>query len=124
MNNIDGKVWGVTEVLFRKNNVEVKRLKIEYSGYCSKHKHDHKYNMFFVEKGKVRIKVWKNDYDLCDETILEEGDSVTVMPGEFHRFEAMRDSVMFEFYWVQMTSDDIEREDCGGKGWVNTYETH
>ena len=117
MNDKSGKVWGETSVLLRKNNVEISRLEVKYSGYCSKHKHDHKFNQFFVEKGKVRIKVWKNDYDLCDETILNEGDSMVVMPGEYHRFEAMRDSVLYEMYWVQLSSDDIEREEVGGKGW-------
>ena len=120
MNDKAGKVWGETATLLRKNNVEVKRLVVKYSGFCSKHKHEHKFNMFFCEKGRVRIKIWKNDYDLCDETVLNEGDSVTVMPGEFHRFEAMRDSVLFEFYWVQMSKDDIKREDCGGVGWRAT----
>ena len=65
-----GKVWGSTQPLFNKNNVEIHRIKTNKGGYCSKHKHEHKYNCFYVERGLLKITVWKNDYDLVDETML------------------------------------------------------
>jgi quercetin dioxygenase-like cupin family protein len=70
MNNIQGKVWGETECIFLKNNVEFHRIEVKKNGFCSKHKHVHKYNAFFVEKGKLKISIWKKDYDLIDETII------------------------------------------------------
>lgn len=86
---------------------------IKNGGYSSKHTHEHKYNSFYVESGKIQIKVWKKDYDLCDETIIANGESTTVTPGEKHMFVALEDTIAFEIYWVELTNDII-RTDCGG----------
>jgi len=109
-----GKVWGSTQPLFFKNNVEIHRIETNKEGYCSKHKHDFKYNCFYVESGKMKITTWKNDYDLVDETILHSGEATTVPPGEYHMFEALEDTVCYEIYWVELNSDDIKRENVGG----------
>jgi quercetin dioxygenase-like cupin family protein len=114
MNNIQGKVWGSTKALFNKNNVEIHRIKTLSGGYCSKHKHNHKYNLFYVESGKLKITVWKNDYDLIDETVISTGELTTVKPGEYHKFEALEDTVAYEIYWVTLSDSDIDREDHGG----------
>jgi mannose-6-phosphate isomerase-like protein (cupin superfamily) len=108
-----GKVWGSTQNLFFKNNVEISRIQINKRGCCSKHKHEHKYNMFFVEIGKLKIKIWKNDYNLIDETILESQQSTTVKPGEYHTFEALEDTIAYEIYWIELCVQDIIRETCG-----------
>ena len=50
-----GKVWGQTQPLFNKNNVEIHRIETNKGGFCSKHKHEFKYNCFYVEKGKLKI---------------------------------------------------------------------
>lgn len=110
-----GKVWGSTQELFFKNNVEIHRIETKKGGFCSKHKHRHKYNAFFVESGSIKVKVWKNDYDLVDEITLSKGDMTTVKPGEFHLFESVEDSVVYEIYWVELLKDDIDRETVGGQ---------
>lgn len=110
---IQGKIWGTTSIIFSKNNVEVHRIVGESSSYSSKHKHDHKYNMFFVEEGHMVIDIWK-DYGLVDSTILLKGQSCTVEPGLYHRFNIIQPSVAYEFYWVQLDVGDIIREDVGG----------
>ena len=109
-----GKVWGETFLLFKKNNTEFHRIKVNKGAYCSKHKHACKYNSFFVERGKLRISVWKTDYDLIDETILGPGETMIVSPGEYHQFHAIEETVAFELYWVELDGNDIQREDCGG----------
>ena len=111
--NIQGKIWGTTSEIFNKNNVEVHRIEAKKGGYCSIHKHEHKYNMFFVESGSLSIEVWKNDYDLVDITHLCQGQSTIVKPGEYHRFGANGDTVAFEIYWTELSSDDIVRKNCG-----------
>lgn len=113
--NIQGKIWGNTKRLFMKNNVEIHRIEVNEGGFCSKHKHIHKFNAFFVESGKIKVKIWKNDYDLVDETIICPGDMTTVAPGEYHQFEVIESGVAFEIYWVELSKDDIERESVGGK---------
>ena len=112
---IQGKAWGKTSPLFNKNNVEVHRLECEKGGYSSEHKHEHKYNMFFVESGHIKISIWKKDYDLVDETYLKSNDSCVIKPGEFHKFKVIEDSIIYEIYWVSLEEDDIIRKNCGGK---------
>lgn len=113
--NIEGKIWGLTSQLFHKNNVEIHRIEIKEGAYCSNHKHEHKFNMFFVESGELLVKVWKNDYNLVDETTLKKFEMTTIKPGEFHQFCANKDTVAYEIYWTEINSDDIIRKDCGGK---------
>ena len=114
MGNIQGKVWGSTGPLFFKNNVEIHRIEVVKGGFCSKHKHEHKYNLFYVEAGTLRITVWKNDYNLVDDTTISSGQSTTISPGEYHSFHALDDTIAYEIYWVELLEKDIQREDCGG----------
>jgi mannose-6-phosphate isomerase-like protein (cupin superfamily) len=121
--DIQGKVWGSTSLLFCKNNVEVHRIYGKDGGFCSKHKHDHKYNMFFVENGSLSIEVWK-DYNLVDKTIIGAGDSCTVAPGEYHKFTVLEEgTVAFEIYWVELSQSDISREIVGGKNEKSSSDT-
>lgn len=108
-----GKIWGNTISLFNKNNVEMHRIEIKKGGICSKHKHEHKFNAFFVEDGQLEIEVWKKDYDLCDKTLLNNGEISIIMPGEYHRFRALEKTIAFEIYWVELSTDDIIRKDHG-----------
>jgi len=112
--DIQGKVWGKTSALFEKNNVEIHRIEGKLNGYCSKHKHACKFNMFFVEKGILKIKIWKS-YGLVDETVLKQFESTIVKPGEMHQFVVMEDgTVCYEIYWTEIDPTDIQRENVGG----------
>lgn len=111
--NIEGKIWGSTSTLFDKNNVKINRAVIDGDYQCSKHRHPHSFNMFFVESGRIKVIRWKNDYNLIDTTYLGPGESTTVPPGEYHRFVCIDNAVVYEIYWVEL-QNDIEREDCGG----------
>ncbi len=110
---IAGKVWGNTELLEANGVLEFHRIDIKKGGVCSKHKHKFKLNGFFVEKGALVIRVWKNNYDLVDETVLMAGMYTKVAPGEYHQFEALEDTVAFELYWAEFDHEDIERETVG-----------
>jgi mannose-6-phosphate isomerase-like protein (cupin superfamily) len=113
---IAGKVWGVTELIESNPSLEVHRIEVKRGGKCSKHKHQHKWNGFFVESGSLTIRVWKNDYDLVDEITLRAGQYTKVAPGEYHQFEANGPTVAFEIYWTQFDSNDIIRETVGSLG--------
>jgi mannose-6-phosphate isomerase-like protein (cupin superfamily) len=113
--DIFGKVWGKTQPLISNNNFSIHRLEIKKGSFCSKHLHKHKYNKFYVESGKLKVKIWKNDYKLIDEIILNKGESTTISPGEYHQFESVEDCIVYEIYWVCLTEDDIVRETVGGK---------
>ena len=112
---IQGKVWGRTSRIFKESNVEIHRLECKKGFRCSTHSHAHKYNLFWVESGSLKIIIYKNDYNLVDETVLKPCESTTVKPGENHRFEVLEDAVAFEIYWTELDSDDIIRKDCGGE---------
>lgn len=110
----ENKIWGETVTVWKGNNTEVHRIIANAGGYCSKHKHEHKSNMFFIESGEFVIETWKEN-DLIDKTTITTGESTIVPPGEYHRFTAIKDTVALEIYWVELKDIDIIRETQGGK---------
>jgi len=110
------KVWGETREILITPFCEVHRLFANKGGVCSKHLHEFKTNLFYVESGKLLIRVWKNAYDLVDETILEAGEYTSVLPNEYHQFEALEDTVCFEIYYPQAIGKDIKRKSVGHSG--------
>jgi len=110
-----GKIWGQTELIHANGVLEFHRIEYKKDIACSKHKHEFKWNGFFVESGKMMVKVWQKDYDLVDETILNAGDFMRVKPGVFHQFIGLEDGVAFELYWAEFDHNDIKRETVGSK---------
>jgi mannose-6-phosphate isomerase-like protein (cupin superfamily) len=110
-----GKIWGQTELIHANGVLEFHRIEYKKDIACSKHKHEFKWNGFFVESGKMMVKVWQKDYDLVDETILNPGDFMRVKPGVFHQFIGLEDGVAFELYWAEFDHNDIKRETVGSK---------
>ena len=81
-----GKIWGQTELLEANGVLEFHRIEAKAGGVCSKHKHKFKWNGFFVESGKMIIRVWKNNYDL----VSVKGNHVLfklVKPDELTHFD-------------------------------------
>lgn len=111
---IAGKVWGQTECLLQNPFVEFHRIDIAEGYHCSLHKHEHKWNAFYVVEGILEIEVHKEDYDLVDVTTLNPGDFTTVKPGEYHLFRSVTDVVAFEVYYPEPLSEDIVRKTVGG----------
>lgn len=111
-----GKIWGQTELIHGNSNFEFHRIEFN-SGYkCSEHHHQYKWNGFFVESGKMIVRVWQDDQDnLVDETILSAGDFTMVKPGKIHQFEGLESGVAFELYWAEFNHDDIIRRTIGKK---------
>ena len=112
--NKQGKFWGNTTSLFNRNNVEVHRIEGRKGGYSSEHRHIAKFNMFYVDGGVITLRVWKDPSGKVDETILRKGEMSIVAPGYFHKFEVIKDCVVYEVYWVELNESDIERRVCGG----------
>jgi mannose-6-phosphate isomerase-like protein (cupin superfamily) len=109
-----GKVWGLTEAIFQKHNFEIHRIEIKAGGFCSTHKHNNKFNAFYMESGSLKINVEQKAYDLIDETIINAGDLTVVKPGLYHSFEALTDCICYEIYWTELDHEDIERKTVGG----------
>jgi mannose-6-phosphate isomerase-like protein (cupin superfamily) len=114
MGNITGKVWGDTSVIIQNPLVELHKINIKAGYKCSEHKHEHKWNGFYVVSGTLEIHVRKNNYQLTDITTLRAGDFTTVRPGEFHWFSSITDCVALELYYPELLSEDIVRKSVGG----------
>ena len=108
-----GKVWGTTELIEANGALEFHRIEMNKGGTCSKHLHRYKWNGFYVESGRLLIKVWQRDYELVDETILERGMYTKVKPGLYHQFVCLEGGVAYELYWAEFNHNDIERESVG-----------
>jgi len=111
---VQGKVWGTTRTLFKTDTFALCHISINKGCFCSKHGHKHKHNRFYVLSGRLRITVWQTDYDLADVTTIGPGQMTSAVPGLKHRFEATEDTEALEWYWVELSGNDIEREDVGG----------
>lgn len=111
-----GKIWGTTELVEANGTLEFHRIEMVKGGVCSKHMHEFKWNGFFVESGKLIVRVWQKDYDLVDETIIGPGQYTKVKPGLYHQFECLEDGVAFELYWAEFNHNDIKRETVGYSG--------
>lgn len=110
-----GKVWGSTRLVHANSAFEFHRIEYNKGFKCSEHLHEHKWNGFFIESGKMLVRTWKDDQGLIDETILEAGDFTMVKPGEYHQFEGLESGVAFELYWAEFNHNDIKRRTSGSK---------
>ena len=69
-----GKIWGQTELIHANGVLEFHRIEFKKGYKCSEHEHKFKWNGFFVESGKMIVRVWQEDQEgLVDETILKAG---------------------------------------------------
>ena len=112
-----GKVWGWTQYVFEiPGVVSLWNLYIKPMSECSRHRHDHKHNMFVLQRGELEISVVKNSYDLVDVTVLRDGDFMTVPFAEKHSFHNRTSEPVYamELYWAELSNDDIIRDSVGG----------
>jgi len=110
-----GKIWGQTELIHANGVLEFHRIEYKKGFKCSEHEHRYKWNGFYVESGKMIVRVWQDadQEGLVDETILEAGQFTQVKPGKIHQFEGLEDGVAFELYWANFSVHDIQRESVG-----------
>jgi len=115
MGVIAGKIWGATECIHANGVLEFHRIAFLKGYKCSEHMHQFKWNGFYVESGKMLVRVWQSDdqQGLVDETILEAGDFTQVKPGKVHQFEGLQSGVAFELYWAEFDHNDIVRRTIG-----------
>ena len=108
-----GKSWGYTTDFFRNAMVSAYHLEVRKGGYCSAHKHDHKYNSFYVVSGELEITIWREG-EKPDVTIIGPGQSTAVSPGFWHKFKGITSVHCIEIYQVLLIDPDIKRRTEGG----------
>ena len=110
------KVWGETYFIYGNDNFAAHRIRVDRDGYCSMHTHKSRWNLFYIESGALEIEVHKQEYDLVEKTLLTTGESMTVAPGDPHRFKALDNTIAYELYYQTPVSEsDIQRSDVGGR---------
>jgi mannose-6-phosphate isomerase-like protein (cupin superfamily) len=110
---ITEKNWGTTEALLRTPLIEVHRIAVRPFACCSWHKHERKWNAFFVADGALRIEI--DELPRLTMTPLRSHGFLAVGPGVWHRFTTGGEpAVAIELYYPDCLSEDIIRRDVGG----------
>lgn len=107
------KIWGNTQLLFAHYGVECHLVNFCEGGYCSRHRHEHKWNRFVVIEGSMIVRIFREG-GIVDETLICQGQVTDVPPGVWHQFEGKQNGKALELYWVVLEDSDIERNGMGG----------
>jgi len=103
------KTWGEKWNIFQNDLCEVSILELKPYHRCSWHKHQTKFNQFFVLDGTLFIKVRDGIARIA------KGQIFTTRPGEFHEFQTGAEQALIqEIMYVKYDPEDIEREMLGG----------
>lgn len=103
------KSWGEKWDLFCNDLCEVSVLYLESNQRCSWHRHDSKFNLFFVIEGELYIKLEDG------VSKLTKGQTFTTNPGEYHEFQTHdKEAQIIEIMYVFYDPEDIERDILGG----------
>lgn len=112
--SFQSKVWGHTQLAFGVPGMEAHVISVKRGGYCSRHRHEWKWNRFLVLEGELIVRLY-TEHDKADETLVGPGQVSDVPPRTWHQFEAKTDVLAVEFYWLpSVDPEDIERQDHGG----------
>ena len=100
------KPWGKEEILQINSKYMFKRLTMYKGHRCSLQYHLKKIETIFVLKGKLNI-LSGHDKNSLESVIYEEGQFITLFPGNIHRMEAIEDCVYLEASTPEI--DDVVR---------------
>jgi len=112
------KPWGIAQVLYGDQYVELWRLAICQGGYSSRHKHRFKSNGFLVADGRLLVITYEGQQQV--RKMLGGSDGVYFVPaGVEHRFLAVEDATtVYELYHAApgctLRRPDIQRRDDNG----------
>ena len=116
----EDKVWGKVAHIFDLNSSV--SLLVVNKGFCSSiHKHEHRWNHFFIISGILKINFFRWVGDLIEpwyNRVILTGESIKVRPGVVHQFEVVESGRVVEAYWTtdgtEVNLDDIVRYSQGG----------
>jgi mannose-6-phosphate isomerase-like protein (cupin superfamily) len=112
---IEEKAWGTKEILNISDSGQLDFLIIQKGGYCSKHRHFQKYNLFYVITGTLKVTLFLKDgereYIIGDDCPKRK---LIVRPGTYHQFKALDEVECIEQSFVQYSVEDIQRIGEGG----------
>jgi len=100
------KKWGEEHWIVNRDYCG-KKLIIKKNRRCSMHTHKEKDEVFYIQSGKVKLELGKEEY------ILKPGDFIHISPRTSHRFTGLEDSEMFEFSTNHKEEDSYRSELSG-----------
>lgn len=104
------KTWGEKWNIFQNDLCEASILYLKPGQRCSWHRHQTKFNQFFVIEGELFI---KTDWGT---TKIDKGQIFTTRPGEYHEFQTHNKAcIAQEIMYVKYDPADIERKKLGGE---------
>lgn len=103
------KSWGVKTTLFRNDLCEVSLLDLNGGQRCSWHRHQAKWNQFYVVSGSLQIVTEEGT------ATVATGQIFTTNPTQWHEFRTPDGPALVqEIMYVRYDSEDIERKTKGG----------
>ena len=112
------KVWGRTRHVFASPEASIWELDVVRGGYCSRHRHKTRANLFVVVRGNVQVTTWDaKDRPRTFHLTAGTRAMLRVPAGVWHRFEAVGPAQIVEMYLPDggaIDENDIERADEGG----------
>lgn len=103
------KSWGEKWNVFLNDTCEVSILYLNPNQRCSFHKHQSKFNQFFVIEGTLFIQTKEGLAEVKTNQVF------TTRPGEMHEFQTHTEkAVIQEIMYVKYEPEDIQRETIGG----------
>lgn len=118
---IVGKPWGNAHDVHATDGVLVRAITVEGGGFCSRHLHRDKDNLFHVLSGELEVVLYSaTDGHPTSWTTLHAGEQLWVPAGVQHRFRAYADCIAVEVYrparaGAVLSDDDIVRLEQGGR---------
>jgi quercetin dioxygenase-like cupin family protein len=100
------KPWGKEEVIEINDRYMMKKLTMWAGHRCSLQYHHIKCETIYVLSGQLRIYTGPSQ-DQLSSKIYGADETITLLPGEVHRMEAVEDSIYLEASTPEM--DDVVR---------------
>ncbi len=103
------KTWGEKKNIFQNDLCEISVLDLVPNQRCSWHRHQTKFNTFYVIEGELFI---KTEWGVAQ---LQVGQDFTTRPMEWHEFQTANNPCkVIEVMYTQYDAEDIERKSLGG----------
>lgn len=125
---VERKCWGDTRRIGLGSSWDVHYLNLIAGGYCSRHRHLHKANLFYVATGRIAVEFFNPDESVPYKTVEVGPEQTLSVPAlVWHRFRVLESGIAVEIYWPgSWNPDDIDRAEQGGMNpnekWIDAGE--
>lgn len=102
------KGWGYELWIHNDERYCGKLLFFNQGKKCSFHYHEEKHETFYLQSGKMLLRVgFTDEYDYTQEFLLTPGDTYEIPVGLRHQMFALENSELFEFSTQHFEHDSI-----------------